>query len=349
MRPAAAVVALLAALAVLVWSPGSGSAGSVSHEPRLATPATNVLRGAGGTLWWADRNCRVEYLRLRTGARAGAGGHCHIWPAPSGRVALASLDTSGETRPSGRLELLANGLHSAGEIHVRADTVHPGVSWSPDGSAVAFCTSHGRRPAVVVVNVSAVSGSGEPGAGALAAGRCRPAFLPGGELATSDGRHVFVGATRLPVDHNLMRLAGGGPLDVAVTAMAASPAGLVLAVVRRGPPDRERQTLLVTVRPDGEVVRIDHPPRGLIDAIGVSPDGAWLSVEYAIAGGTRLIPLDAPQRPAAVPAITRGVAWSPDGRLMAVALPGQLRIVDLRSGRSTSITDVDPISVSWTR
>jgi hypothetical protein len=63
----------------------------------------------------------------------------------------------------------------------------------------------------------------------------------------------------------------------------------------------------------------------------------------------RLIPQYAAHRPAAVPAVSRGVAFSPDGRFIAAALPGELRIVDLRTGRSTSITDVDPISVAWTR
>jgi hypothetical protein len=145
-----------------------------------------------------------------------------------------------------------------------------------------------------------------------------------------------------------MRLAGGGPRDVAVTALAASPAGLVLSVTRRGT-GRDGQALLVTVRSDDQVIRVDHAPRGLIDAIGVSPGGAWLSVEYAGLRATRLIPLNALNRPAAVPAVTRGLAFSPDARFVAVALPGELRIVDLRTGSSTSLTDVDPISVAWTR
>jgi hypothetical protein len=347
-RPAAAVLALLGALAVLVWSPGSGSAGSVSHDPRLATPASDVLRRARGTLWWVDGNCRVEFLRLRTGARAGAGGHCKIWPAPSGHLALAGPNDSTPPHPAGNLELLADGLHPAAAIGVRADALSPAVAWAPDGSAVAFCVTRGRRPAVVTLHLNASGGGSAPELriGRPAVGRCQPTFTFDGQLATSDGRHVFLGATRLPVDDALRQLAGGGQLDVVVRAMAASPAGLVLAVGRREPPDGEGRMLLVTVRRDGAVVRIDHPPPGLIDAIGVSPDGAWLSAEYA--GGTRLISLDASRRRAAVPAVMRGVAWSPDGRLVAVALAGELRIVDLHTGRSTSITDADPVSVSWT-
>jgi hypothetical protein len=47
--------------------------------------------------------------------------------------------------------------------------------------------------------------------------------------------------------------------------------------------------------------------------------------------------------------VTRGLAFSPDARYIAVALPGELRIIEMGTGSSTSITDVDPVSVSWTR
>jgi hypothetical protein len=349
-RPAAAVVGLLCALAVLVWSPGGGPVGRVGHDPRLATPATDVLRHAGGTLWWVDRNCRVELLRLRSGARVGAGGHCHVWPAPSGQLALASRDASQPPSPPGNLQLLAQGLHSAGVIGVRADAVQPGVAWARSSLLAAVCVRRGGQEAVVQMKFSAPAGIAAPEqhVGDPLTGRCQPAFTLGSQFATSDGRHVFLDGRRLPLDHQLMRLAGGGPLDVAVTALAASPAGLVLSVTRRGP-DSDGQALLVTVRSDNQVIRVDRPPRGLIDAIGVSPDGAWLSVEYAISGDVRLIPMYAANRPAAVPAVTRGLAFSPDARYIAVALPGELRIIEMGTGSSTSITDVDPVSVSWTR
>jgi hypothetical protein len=168
-------------------------------------------------------------------------------------------------------------------------------------------------------------------------------------LATSDGRHVFAGGRRVPVSPPLKRLAGGGPLNVEVTAVAAAPGGLVLAVHRREQAGAGGPTTLVTIRSDGSVIRFDTPPDGLIDVICVAADGVWLSVHYANSGATRLIPLATAQRPAAIPAVTRGLAFSPDGRFIAAALPGQLRIVDLRTGRSTSITNVDPISVAWTQ
>lgn len=350
MRPVAAVIGLLCALAVLVWSPRAGPAERVSHEPRLATPATDVLRPARGTLWWVDRNCRIELLRLRSGARVGAGGHCHVWPAPSGQLALASRDASQPPSPPGNLQLLARGLHPVGVIGIRSDAVQPGVAWASNSLLAAVCVRRGGQEALVQMKFSAPTGTAAPAqhVGDPLAGRCQPAFTADGRYATSDGRHVFVDGRRLPISHLLMRLTGGGPLDVAVTALAASPAGLVLSVTRRGP-ERDGQALLVTVRRDNQVIRIDRPPRGLIDAIGVSSDGAWLWVEYATSGGVRLIPLYAANRPAALPAVTRGLAFSPDGRFVAAALPGELRIVDMRTGRSTSITDVDPISVSWTR
>jgi hypothetical protein len=347
-RPAAAVVGLLCALAVLVWSP---RAGRINHDPRLATPATDVLRPASGTLWWVDRNCRIEVLRLRSGARASAGGHCHVWPAPSGRLALASRDAAQPPSPPGNLEVLAQDLHPVGVIGVRSDAVQPGVSWLSNSRVAAVCVRHGGQEAVVQMKLSAPAGTAvaDQHLGSPVAGRCQPAFNADGRLVTSDGRHVFVGGARLAFSPPLKRLAGGGPLDVAVTAVAAAPGGLVLAVHRPVPAGAGGPTTIVTIRSDGSVIRFDTPPDGLIDAICVTADGVWLSVHYANSGATRLIPLAAAQRPAAIPAVTRGLAFSPDGRFIAAALPGELRIVDLRTGRSTSITDVDPMSVAWTQ
>jgi hypothetical protein len=350
-RPAAALAALVGALAVLVWAAGEPSTQLIGHDPRLATPATNLLRSARGTLWWVDRTCRVEQLRLPSGARVRGGrGHCQLWPAPTGKFALASDDDPQSPRPPGSLALLAaDGLHTIGLIGVRSDAVSPGISWTPDGSAVALCVKRGQQQTVLTVRAQAAAPLSLQRLAPLVQGRCQPAFMLNSALATSDGRQVYVGQKRLPFGHLLANSLGVGPLDVTVTAMAASSAGLVLALVRRAPSGAQGgRTLLVTVHTDGSLIRVDRPPSGLVDAIGASPDGAWLSAQYANGGGTVLIPVNAARRPPAVPPVTRGLAWSPDGRFIAVALPGEVRIVDVVSGDSTAITDVDPTAVSWT-
>jgi hypothetical protein len=348
-RPAAAVIGLLCALAVLVWSPRS--ARPVGHYPRLATPATDVLRPARGTLWWVDRNCRVEVVRLPSGRRVGAGGLCHLWPAPSGRLALAGqADSQASGRP-GNLELLGGDLHSLGPFAVRSDAVQPGVSWASNSLEAAACIRRGQQRAVVAMRFSAnigISVHDQP-SGRPITGRCQPAFTADGRLVTSDGRNVYADVERLPIGRMLPRLVGVGQLDVQVTAVAAAPGGLVLAVHRRVPAGVEGPNTLVSIHSDGSVIRFDRAADGLIAAIGVSPDGFWLSVQYANSGATRLVSLAGARRPAAIPTVTRGLAWSPDGHFVAAALPNELRIVDLRTGRSTSITDIDPISVSWTR
>jgi WD40 repeat protein len=348
-RPAAAVIGLLCALAVLVWAPGAGPAGT--REPPAA-PHNGVLRTAKGTIWWVDRTCRIWQLRLPGGdlVRGGAG-HCHVWPSPSGRLALASQDDPQSPRPPASLKLLArDGLHVVGVIGVRSDAVSPGVTWTPDSSAVAFCTERGPQQAVEVVRVPAVSGIGVSGQqfARVVEKRCHPAFMLNSALATSDRRHVYLAGKRLSIDRLLTHLTGGGPVDVRVTAMAASPAGLVIAVARNGALGVDEQALLVTVRGDGGVIRVDHPPRGLIDTVSASPDGAWLAIEYAFSGQVRLIRIKVTSLPA-VPEVTRSLAWSPDGRFVAVALSGELRIVDMFTGASTSLTEVRPTSLSWTQ
>jgi hypothetical protein len=350
-RASIAVAGLLLAVAVLIWSPGGGSGGT---GKRPAAPRKDVLRTAKGTIWWVDRTCRIWQLHLPDGNRVrGGAGHCHVWPSPSGRLALASQDDPESPRPPASLKLLArDGLHVVGVIGVRSDAVSPGVTWTPDSSAVAFCTERGQQRAVEVVRVPAVSGIGVSGQqfARVVENRCQPAFAFGSALATSDGRHVYVDAERLPIDGLLTQVAGGGPLDVHIMAMAASPGRLVIAFARRLPPGEDEQASLVNVRRDGgRPIRIEDPPRGLIDAIDVSPSGAWLSIEYALSGRVRMIPTTTANRPAAIPETTNGLAWSPNGLFVAVALPGEIRIVNLVTGASTSLHEVRPTSLSWTQ
>jgi hypothetical protein len=173
-----------------------------------------------------------------------------------------------------------------------------------------------------------------------------------GRRVRTSKRHDFgdifhVRANGLDIGYEV---AGGGPLDVHIMAMAASPGRLVIAFARRLPPGEDEQASLVNVRRDGgRPIRIDDPPLGLIDAIDVSPSGAWLSIEYALSGRVRMIPTTTANRPAAIPETTNGLAWSPNGRFVAVALSGELRIVDLVTGASTSLPEVRPTSLAWTQ
>lgn len=342
-RISIAVAGLLLAVVVLIWSAGT--------DERPADPHNDVLRTAKGTIWWVDRTCRIWQLHLPDGDRVlGGAGHCHVWPSPSGRLALASQDDPQSPRPPGRLELLAGDLHSVGVIGVRSDAVSPGVAWAPDSSEIALCITRGQQQAVEVVRVPVVLGIGVPGQqfARVVENRCHPAFMLNASLATSDGRHVYVDAKRVPIDGLLTHLAGGGPLDVHVMAIAASRGGLVIAVARRLPPGEDEQASLVTVRKDGLGILIDDPPRGLIDAMDVSPSGAWLSIEYALSGRVRMIPTNAAILPAAIPETTNGLAWSPNGLFVAVALPSELRIVNLVTGASTSLPAANPTSLAWT-
>ncbi len=334
-RAAVAIIAAIGALALLSWSSDGRTASHVSHDPRLATPATDLLRSARGTIWWVDAGCRVELVRLPSGARVRGGtGHCRLWPAPSGRVALATAGTS-------TAALLArDGARSIlTSVFPRRTTLESSPTWAPDSSALAFCATRGAQPEVMRLQVSPTRYE-RP-----LRHRCAATWTRGSRLITSDGHHVYGQGQRL-IDRTLPLLVHGSRRSVEVTAMAESPAGLVLALSDRAVPNR---TMLVTVHPNGNVARIDLVPRGTVDAIGVSPDGAWLSIGYQITGATRIVAMDAAKPPPAVPALSRGLAFSPDGRFVAVALPGALRVVNLVTGDFVTLPHVDPSSVSWTR
>jgi len=344
MRPAAAVIGLLCALAVLAWSPGARRTGDSAPASKLSAAAADLLRPARGTVWWVDRGCRVGRLRLPAGRIVqGPSRHCHVWPAPTGALALASQDDPESPRPPGNLAVLSGRrLRTSAVIGVRSDAVSPGVSWSPDGSAVAFCVKRGDQEATVTVHVSSIHASSP------IRHRCPPAWS-GSTLVTSDGRHVYLGAVRVSIAHLLTRALGAGPPDIRIAAIAASLQGLAVVVEQRLPEGVEPgASWLVTIDQQGGLVHLGRLPPGSVEAIGVSQPGTWLWVQHA-AGQARLLPLDRATRPPAAPAAARGYAFSPDGRFVVAALAGELRIIDLRSGRSTSLTDVDPMSVAWTR
>jgi hypothetical protein len=341
-RAVAAVVGVLCALAVLVWSPGSAPAGGPDRvQPELSGPIGDLLRPARGTIWWVAPGCSVGRMTLPAARIVrGPSQHCHLWPSPSGRLALASQDDSESPRPPSSLALLGGrGLEPTFFVRgVRSDAVSA-VSWSADGSVAAVCVSRGPARFIVIVHVSPLTAS------TSIVGRC-PLTWSDLTLVTADDRRIYIGNRTLALSH----FTGGRPLDYAVPAIANTPAGLAIVLQRRLPGEAgPGPAMLVTLDRGGNLLRLDPLPRGLIGGISVSPDGLWLVVTYEIGGRARLLPLGAPSLPSVVPAQARGYAFSPDGRFVAAAVEGGLWLVDLRKRDSTEFTNIDATSVAWTR
>jgi hypothetical protein len=334
-RAAAAVIGLLSALVVLALAAGEGP-----HGP--AATVNSPTRALRGTIWWVDAGCRIEQLRLPAATRVrGPSRHCHVWPSPAGTEALVSEDDPQAPRPPGDLELIdGRSLRTLSVIGYRSDSVVSSVAWSPDGSRVSFCVARGQaRTTVTIVPPSQL----------VQRGRCLPAWGAGSEPITSDGRHVYTESGVVRIRGRLGLLVGRDPRAYRITALTSAPLGFVLVVAGIPKAGRPARTVLATVGAGDRVVRIDPVAGGPVDAVGVSPVGRWLWYRHAFGDSETLVPLNAVRRPESVPESARGYAWSPDGSRIAVALPGELRIVDLRTGRSISLHDVDPRSVAWTR
>lgn len=340
-RAAAAVVGVLCALGLLVWSSGSHQVSA----PRpvgttLGGAKGDLLRQASGTIWWVQRGCSVGRMEMPAGRIAlGPAHHCHLWPSPAGRVALASQDDPESPRPPGSLALLGGpGLEPTAVLGVRSDAVSR-VSWSADGSVAAFCVSRGQARFILTVTVSRYGVSGP------ILGRCTSTWS-GMALVTADDKYVYSGNHRLPLSH----LTAGRPLDYDVPAIAATPVGLAIVLQRRLPANAGPQpAMLAVVNSRGDLIRVDQLPAGPVRAIFASPDGAWLVVQYGTGEEARMLPLAAAGRPSAVPERARDYAFSPDGRFVAVALRSGLKIVDLRTFGSAAFSDVDATSLAWTQ
>src|SRR5262249_3848882 len=145
---------VLCALGVLLWSSASRSA-SERHGTAPRGAIGDLFPPARGTIWWVQPGCRIGRMEMPDERVVpGPAQHCHPWPSPGGRVALASQDDPDSPRPPGSLALLGGRrLAATAVLGVRSDAVSR-VAWSAAGSLAAFCVSRGQAQFVVTVTAS---------------------------------------------------------------------------------------------------------------------------------------------------------------------------------------------------
>jgi len=97
-RIAVPLITVLAALVVLMAAPSrstvAGPAAAPGPHPADIHPpplhSKDMMRRAGGVLWWVARGCVLERVTMSTlavkDARTRA---CRAWPSPDGTVVLA--------------------------------------------------------------------------------------------------------------------------------------------------------------------------------------------------------------------------------------------------------------------
>jgi hypothetical protein len=343
-RIAVPLITVLGALVVLVAAPSrstvAGPAAAPGPHPADIHPpplhSRDMMRRAGGVLWWIGTGCRLERMTMSTLVATGAESReCRAWPSPDGKVVLA------QGRAAGRAPVVA--LSGSSMQRLQSTTVHGRVgvvTWSADSAFAAVCTSD-RRHGTRLELLSAPFRKGE-----TVGYRCTTAFTPTGTTLTSDGHAIYENGGKLRLGKTLDIAAGRPRHGYAVTALTAVSSGLAVAVAPVEPADPNAQFAVVVLNRETGSSTIFRTNLASSD-LAVAPDGSAFWYEQG-RGREVLQSLQPGGVPAGAPPIARSYAWSPDGRYLAVSLHDQVKVFDRRSGATGSVAAADPQSLTWT-
>jgi hypothetical protein len=341
-RIAVPLITVLGALVVLVAAPSrstvAGPAAAPGPHPADIHPpplhSRDMMRRAGGVLWWVGRGCVLERVTMSTLAVKDAGARaCRAWPAPDGAVVLA------QGHPRAAIVLLSG----SSTRELQPTTVRgrvEGVTWSADSQYAAACTSD-RRHGIRIQLLTAPFRRG-----ATVGYHCTTAFTPAGTTLTSDGHTIYENGGRLRLDKTLETAAGRPRHGYVVTALTATSSVLAVAVAPVDPTDPNSLFAIVVLnRETGStsIFRTTLPSYHL----AVAPDGSAFWYEQ---GTNRdvLQSLHPGGVPAGTPPIAHSYAWSPGGRYLAVSLQDDVKVFDRRTGATGSLPAMDPRSLTWT-
>lgn len=345
-RALISVVTVAAALVVLLAVSSRGQAGAPGAAERHPPPvrSTDMLRRAGGSLWWVTGDCRLYRLRMTTQSLDRAAGRfCRAWPAPDGSAAMAAPGEGPTMPPPGKLEVVdARAMRATAVTGLPADLVIGPVAWSPDSLLAAVCVVHTPNAPEMAV-LTAPWTRANP-----VADRCSPAFTQT-TLLTSDGTAVFENGNDLHLAGVLARSVGSPARGYRITALAGMPGGLIVAVhvgrttVAAG---AGRSAVVIVDRVQGTRNVIGLPSG--VSELGAAPDGSAFWYRDAVRGQVVLLPLRHPPPPG-LPRTARAIAWSPDGRYAAAAAGGRIVVVDTRSGARGLVAARGITQLDWTR
>jgi hypothetical protein len=303
-----------------------------------------LLASAGFSLHsWAPDGARLLVWRgaIRSGLyllEADGTGVSQLTSAPEG----AWMRIDGWS-PDGRYvacPALGQSLEG-GLVDVEADerVVLDGHSfaWSPDGSHLAYVAS-GPGPSVVWLAQGNGSHPRQVG------GADRIAWSPDGTQIACAGMYdgsllrtydVTTGGTTILLDRStLYGLLGTqfAPPFVGVDSVAWSPAGEWIGFAVGQVDEVESESArgaAMLIRPDGSDARVLLVREGDVDVAGWSPDGRWMTCDThdGESSTTTVIGIDG----TVLLEANGTIAWSPDGRYLAVVEQNQLRILELGS------------------
>lgn len=348
----ALIVGALAAIAVaaLVDTLHGGEAAAPARGPdepqlrRLAGPDVPAPGALPGSLVVVEAgDCRLRVISFEDGSlgEAGAETLCRVWASPTSGLAVA------ETSQGERVGTRELALVDLGDLSDGGRVLGPArgeVAWAPDGARVAWCSLRGSS---IVLELA--SGSEREVAG------CDPRFAPDGALLTRpdgeaelwrDGEPLLTaddlargfepgGSRRVElVDYDV---SSDGTLAVSVARPMPSGTAVVLELWRAG--SLATSFALPAVRGPGNT--------RFGGFLRFGPAGNELAVGYTPGAGALTL-VDLGLERLAIPEIAQsGLAWSPDGAWLALAVGNEIRVYGSVRDEPSYVLPVAARSIAW--
>lgn len=350
----ALIVGALAAIAVAALVDtlhgGGGGAAAPSRgqgEPKLRrltgpdAPPPGALPGSLVVVEAGDCRLRVLSFEDASLGEPGAETLCRVWASPASELAVV------ETSQGERVGTRELALVELGDLSGEGRALGPArgeVAWAPDGARVAWC---GPRGSSTVLELA--SGSEREVAG------CDPRFAPDGALLTRPGGEAELwrdGEPLLTAGELARGFEPGGSGAVELLDYDVSPDG-TLAVSAARPMPSGTAVVLELWR-DGELAASFGLPtaRGPGNTrfggfLRFGPVGNELAAGYTPgAGAVTLVDLGLERL--AIPEIAQsGLAWSPDGAWLALAVGGEIRVYGAVRDEPSYILPIAAQSIAW--
>lgn len=351
----ALIVGAVAAIAVaaLVDTLHGGGGGKESTLPRgseeaepasLTGPDVPAPGALPGSLVLAEADgCRLRVIAFEQASlgEPGAETLCRIWASPAGGLA-AVASTPGE-RADVR-ELTVVDLEDPSADARALGSARGEVAWSADGTLVAWCAPGGVS---VVVELS--SGAEREVQG------CDPRFAPDGALLTRpDGEAVLrrEGEPLLTADDFERGFEAGSSGPIELVEYDVSQDGAIAATVARLTPGGSVANLQLWR--DGELESSFELPNARGEGgtrfggfLRFSPAGNELAIGYTPGWG-ELTLVDLQLERVLIGRIAqRGLAWSPDGAWLALAVDDEIRVYGAVKDEPSYVLPIGAASIAW--
>lgn len=353
MRNALIVGALVAiAVAALVDTLHGGGAEEASTRSRGSgetqplrmrgpdVPAPGALHGTLVIVEAGDCRLRVVSFEDASLGKPGAATLCRVWASPTSALAVVAT----RSKQVGVRELALIDLEDPSDEGRELGPAHGEVAWSSDGARVAWC-SLGSSSTVLEL---------ESGAEREVAG-CDPSFAPDGSLLTRpdaeaelwrNGKPLLTAAdlgrgfeprTTGPVELVDYDVSSDGAIAVTAARRMSTGTAVVLELWRDG-----------SLAGSFELPAVRGPGNTRFGGfLRFSPAGHELAVGYTPgAGALTLVDLDLERL--LIPEVDQsGLAWSPDGAWLALAVGNEIRVYGAVKDEPSYVLPVAAQALAW--